>query len=234
MSDRPKGDTAQIFSSDLKKLADTLTIISKTDTSDISSFWAQNLTSMRNSLEMTWHFKKFRFTKLLRKLNTLYSIRDIQNAQNLEWLIENRYKGEKIIVWAASIHVMHNVQSIKVRGLKGLLFNFRNFNNTGDIIRERYGNRSYTIGFTAFEGIKDNLAGNKKIEFRNGSGRNIEFQLNKLNRDYLFLNFDGNTLPAWLNKKMKSGICGYGNEISVIPATVDGLFFIRKMEAAEY
>ena len=234
MCNKPKGDTIQIFKNDLRKLINVLTDKSKINNNDIACFWAQNFKSIMNSLDMVWRFKKFKVSKLLFNLNKLYSLRDIQNADNLEWLIENKYKGKKIIVWAASGHLLHNLQSIKVRGAKSILFNFRNFNNVGDIIAGKYKDKTYTIGFTAYAGKKENLAGSKNVKFKNDNKNNIEYQLNQLGQNYLFLNFSNKELPKWLNSKLKSGIAGYGKEVSIIPNTLDGLFFFKEMKVAEY
>jgi len=38
--------------------------------------------------------------------------RDRQMAINLKWLIEQKFKGEKIIVWAASYHISKNIQLV--------------------------------------------------------------------------------------------------------------------------
>ncbi|RZL14495.1 MAG: hypothetical protein EOO62_05300 [Hymenobacter sp.] len=37
--------------------------------------------------------------------NTTYNVRDAQMAANLDWLVNTKYAGEKIIVWAASTHI---------------------------------------------------------------------------------------------------------------------------------
>ena len=234
MCSKPKGDTIQIFKNDLNKLINILLEKNKGSNSDIAGFWAQNFKSIRNSLDMVWYFKKFKVSKLFFNLNKLYSLRDIQNADNLKWLIENKYKGKKVIVWAATAHLLHNLKSIKVRGAKSLLFNFKNFNNVGDIISKKYPEKTYTIGFTSYAGEKENISGSKNVKFKNGSKNNIEYQLNQLGQNYLFLDFSNKELPKWLNSKLKSGIAGYGNEISVIPNTLDGLFFFKEMKIAEY
>lgn len=234
MSGKPKGDTLQIFTSDLDSLSNLFFIKSKSDNCEIAGFWAQTLKSMKKSLDAVWYFDRFKVYKLFLRLNTLYSIRDIQNADNLEWLIEHRFKGKKVIVWAATAHLLHNLKSIKVHGFKSLMFNFRNFDNVGDIIWKKYKEKSYTIGFTSFEGEKESVISSKKIRFKNDSKRSIEYLLNKLDQNYLFIDFSKKELPKWIKGKMKSSIVGYGNEISVIPNTLDGLFFCKKMKIVEY
>src|SRR6185312_12546836 len=40
--------------------------------------------------------------------------RDAQMADNLIWLANRRYTGRKIVVWAASFHIMRNAAGIEV------------------------------------------------------------------------------------------------------------------------
>jgi len=231
-SDRPKGDTIEIFNNDLDKLISILDI--QSESNETFSFWAQNILSIKNSLEYVWHFKKFSFPKLIVNLNEMYSLRDIRNANNLIWLIENKFKGKKVIVWSATAHLIHNIQTIKVKGIKSTVLNFKNFENTGDILWKMYGDRIYTIGFTSYVGEESNLTGSKIKFYKNDSKKNIEYSFHQLDQKYLFLDISNDNLPLWLKMKLMSGIVGYRREISIIPNTMDGIFYIDRMKLATY
>ena len=43
------------------------------------------------------------------------NLRDIQMGINLAWLADEYYAGRKIIVWAASRHIAHDLQRIDTR-----------------------------------------------------------------------------------------------------------------------
>ncbi|HYH15669.1 MAG TPA: erythromycin esterase family protein [Flavisolibacter sp.] len=74
-------------------------------------------------------------------------VRDQQMARNLEWLVRHKYKGEKIIVWAANYHILKNAkesfadEKMKV-GTMGDYF-------TNDTSRAR---QTYILGFTSKRG----------------------------------------------------------------------------------
>ena len=47
--------------------------------------------------------------------------RDIQMAKNLKWLIENKFKDQKIIVWAASEHIARSLKNLKYSPMKNAI-----------------------------------------------------------------------------------------------------------------
>ncbi len=75
--------------------------------------------------------------------------RDQQMARNLVWLSKNLYPDRKIIVWAASFHIMRNPPEIEVLDES---LTYRELKQMGQFIHEQLGNQVYTIGFTAYDG----------------------------------------------------------------------------------
>ena len=72
--------------------------------------------------------------------------RDIPMGDNLAWLARDRYPQRKIIVWAASLHTMRNFHlmgpSVKDARLMG------------DLVWDAFGEETYSIGFTAYQGAR--------------------------------------------------------------------------------
>lgn len=74
--------------------------------------------------------------------------RDRKMGENLVWLANEFYSGRKIIVWAASMHVARNVETISRKGN----FSYRGLMSMGDGVHQQLGTAVYTIAFTAYRG----------------------------------------------------------------------------------
>jgi hypothetical protein len=66
--------------------------------SNDNSFEKQTLISFNQLCKMYFNLNV--------KSNKTYNIRDMQMANNLEWLLNVKYPNEKIIVWAANTHIL--------------------------------------------------------------------------------------------------------------------------------
>lgn len=78
--------------------------------------------------------------------NQSLNARDAQMAENLIWLAEQRYSDRKIIVWAASFHIMRNASEIEV---PSKVVDYTDIVPMGHLVDNKFGNDVYTIGFTA-------------------------------------------------------------------------------------
>ncbi len=72
--------------------------------------------------------------------------RDAQMADNLIWLTQRRYPGRKIIVWAASFHIMRNAAEIEVPDKS---VNYSTIIPMGHVVAQKLGDDVFTVGFTA-------------------------------------------------------------------------------------
>lgn len=77
------------------------------------------------------------------------SIRDEQMARNLIWLTREEYAGRKIIVWAATLHIIRNHRSID-RRRDGLSYD--GMTVMGHNAWKDLGEQMYAVGFTAYRG----------------------------------------------------------------------------------
>jgi erythromycin esterase len=68
--------------------------------------------------------------------------RDAGMAVNLELLIDNLYTGKKFMVWAHNGHIMHD----------GAIYTQVGWQNMGNWIFQKYGNRVYTLGLYMYQG----------------------------------------------------------------------------------
>lgn len=77
------------------------------------------------------------------------NIRDAQMARNLVWLARERYADRKLIVWAATFHVMRNHRTID-RMRDGSSYD--GVTVMGHDVWEALGEQTYVVGFTAHGG----------------------------------------------------------------------------------
>jgi len=78
-----------------------------------------------------------------------FNPRDEQGARNLEWLLENRYPNRRIIVWAASMHVIRDHPAIETFAAT---LDYTGVRSMGDHVAETHGDDVYIIVPTAYAG----------------------------------------------------------------------------------
>ena len=134
---------------------------------DLARRLPQIIENNRPALERASGSAEFSFwTRVARNLNTLYDMleilaagklakasdnnsRDRAMGETLVWLANERYRGRKIIVWAASFHNMWRGAEIET-GVPGL--DYASLRTMGDEVLERLGDEAYSITFTAYQG----------------------------------------------------------------------------------
>ena len=105
-------------------------------------FWKQELVSLQALADYKWRE---------RPGPPEYSLdaRDKQMADNLKWLADEHFKDRKIIVWAASYHIVRDLESIETPEV-GL--DYDGAVRMGERVNRFFGDEVFTVGFTTFEG----------------------------------------------------------------------------------
>jgi erythromycin esterase len=108
-------------------------------------FWAQSLRSLAGQARYAWGLDLEALTA------AAMNPRDAQMADNLTWLLENPYRGYKVIVWAATFHGVRDM-----RGVAGTAHGvvLRNTVPMGAVLARRYGRQMYTLGVSTYEGTR--------------------------------------------------------------------------------
>lgn len=177
---------------------------------------------------MVTHSLKAFFKQTYLKADTKGSneARDKQMADNLDWLVNKKYAGEKVIVWAANGHVMKNsAASIQNEYYKrytmGHLF-------TNDSANDR---QTYILGFTSKQGTAGRL----------------------YSKPYSLSPVKPNSLEAWIDKKITLGFIDFkpfrtafpnfsdsfymkglwGDNLANWTQVFDGVFYLRDMYPCE-
>lgn len=93
---------------------------------------------------------------LLALRNNSNEIRDAAMAENLRYLVNEKYKDEKVIVWAANGHIMKHTDHIKTkrRNLDSVIFDNMGTDFTEDSLLAE---QTYVLGFTSYSGTAGRL-----------------------------------------------------------------------------
>lgn len=83
-------------------------------------------------------------------------VRDYHMAERYFWIHKNLFAGKKVILWAATAHLVHDMVLIdrdeKVNNEK-----FRPYYQMGDYLNARLGKNYYVIGFTSYAGERGQI-----------------------------------------------------------------------------
>ncbi|WP_053992795.1 erythromycin esterase family protein [Mangrovimonas sp. TPBH4] len=159
------------------------------------------------------------------------SDRDKQMGINAEFLGDKLYPKKKIMLWAATTHLLYNTESIEAYRESDRF----NKNKMGTYLREQYGNQYYLIAFTPFEGtcgFKGYLGlGKTKVKSKKGS---LERFINTYyTSEYAYISFRNSLLAKTFSEQVfKSnitwvdGISYNGDEMDIYNVA-DGIFYIK-------
>ena len=201
-----------------------------------TSFWRQELTSVRASAEMTWWIREHGLSE---RNWAIPNMRDRQSADNLLWLADHQYRGRKIIVWGATMHVLRHASDIEAtinpkeprQAYTGLV-------SMGEHVWRRLGPEVFTIGFTCYEG-KNGIGDPKQndgsflSEIQKDQDPSIEFEelMNAAHFDYALVDFRSPGVHGeWLRGPIVSRPLANQGMRAVWPNVLDAMFFIRVME----
>lgn len=215
-----------IFLSTLKNIREKLELKNNTHYDKNTAFWIQNLKSLEGQAPVNW-FTPGSNRKVLEK-----SIRDIQMGKNLIWLSREYYPNRKIIVWAATFHIIHNPNLINTRTES---YSYENTITMGHHVWQNMGDEVYTLGFTAYEGHYGWLNWEPSRGVWNvPQDQTEELELEELMNlagienavlDFRSISKDG----FWLRDKLISRPLGNIAMEADWTKVLDGMFFTRRM-----
>ena len=155
--------------------------------------------------------------------DTLRDSRDIRMGENLRWLAEVKFPGQKIIVWAADSHIMKNGTTMIKRKIPYLQSMGNQFVHHND-----WEKKTYIIGFTSAYGISQTAYSTRANHIKPPK-QGFENWVNKdINYGFVdFRNFNKNNPGYSENFKLKA--LGHGSLNGVWTNVFDGIFYIREM-----
>jgi erythromycin esterase len=122
-------------------------------------------------------------------------LRDAQMAENLLWL-KAQNPDSKIICWGATSHFLYRSEEVHMRGLIVRMLGgnyYKDQRMMGDYVKAHFGEKLYTIGFTAYEG---QYGLNREAKIKPAKEGTFEYELAKLKADNFLLPFTAiDTIP---------------------------------------
>ena len=185
-----------------------------------TSFWIQEISSLKKETRSAWNPTNLKGV-------SRFAARDSAMAENLLWLVNNKYKGRKIIVWAASYHIAKNKE--KMERTKWL--DVEKLQTMGNIVDKNLPGKVYGLGFICSEGrYSEWYAKDSPTYPINPSPSSMESLLAKAPYNYAFLN-----MKQLKNEKyFKMAGTDHFETSAVWNKIFDGVFYIRKMNPPTY
>lgn len=185
----------------------------------------KELIKLENNSELKFWIQWVKSTKALISDR---EYRDKYMAENLIWLKEEFYPDKKIILWGATSHFMYNSSDLGVK-------HFKDDPRMGDYLKDKYGNRYYTVGSIIYQGerARCGLPESYVIELKSAKKRSLENLVYKeCNTENCFLDFSKMNDSCFLkSKKIKSRPFGWSKYMRMnITQFMDAVIFYEKME----
>lgn len=153
------------------------------------------------------------------------NLRDRAMGENLAWLAREMYPDRKIIVWAASFHLMRNAPQVKWLQGDG---DYADTVTMGQVAAQRLGDDYYSLMFTAYGG----QAGNPFFgagELPAASEGSLESLLHATGHAYAVVDFRSLPEGAWLRGPVVARPLGYSTMEAAWPVAFDAVFYTETM-----
>jgi erythromycin esterase len=156
------------------------------------------------------------------------NLRDQRMAENLIWLANDRYKGRRVIVWAASFHALHEPSAIDLGTGSG--FTYKDVVTMGQVVRRSFGRQLYTVGFTAADGEAGNPAGGQAVQVRTSEDGSLEDLFLRVGHHFSFVDFRTLSESArWLHQPISARMLAYSPIETDWTRQFDGVVFTYRM-----
>jgi erythromycin esterase len=189
------------------------------------AFWRQFASSTPAHVESYWFAKKPGKTDHIGMTN----LRDVQMAKNLIWLAREAYPKRKIIVWAASMHLMRNPATVKPQGKPLPPDFYRDVVTMGHEVYKALSKETYTLAFVAAEG-EAGVPWGKSWKLDPVQPGSLESLLIAAGHTNAIVDFRGlDESGRWLRKKLTARPLGHSDMTADWTNVFDGVVFTRTM-----
>lgn len=151
--------------------------------------------------------------------------RDAQMAENLLWLLEHRYRGRKVVVWAATSHASRRRDLIR-RPIPdpGMV-------PMGQLLWERLGRETYVVAFTSGAGRVGSVRSNA-WDLAPGRRGSFEEQAERTRLPAFFLDLRGHAAGSWLARPAMARPMGQTTMTAPWPEIVDAFVYLSRAAPA--
>ena len=160
------------------------------------------------------------------------NIRDEQGARNILWLLNDQYRGHKLIIRSATIHAVRNAATVDTRDSS---WNYAGYRTTGDHVWNALGSQSYVIGFVALTGAGRLGNDTWQIKQLQHPAAELEELLGAAGFERAFLDLRHVARGGeWLHEPMLSRPIAEHAKIARWNDVLDGVVFLREMQPATW
>ena len=162
--------------------------------------------------------------------------RDSQMAKNLLWLLKNKYKNRKVIVWAASFHTFRRSGELVSTDEKFKFINevYKKTITMGDILYDSLGKKIYSVGFTQYSGKRRNIKNDKDEDIPEHMDKSLENIIHGTGNEYMYIDLRDINNPKWLKEDFISNMQSKGEFKGVWKNVTDGIFYIEEMKPSNF
>ncbi len=153
-------------------------------------------------------------------LPEIANVRDQEMGANLIWLKETLYPDQKLIVWGATSHLIHNREKLQY---------VREMIPMGDYVEKHFGDSSIVLAVTAFDGTIGSHVSNYNLKVHDASNKSIEYLLNKSGFNHAYLDIQSPDFKQAIGNEFTARFLGYTNQKANWSEMLDGLIFINTM-----
>lgn len=217
---KPTDAEKALFGAMMERVQQEADGVAQLGTDPDASFWAQMLRSITAEAERVFPWVSGTPIWFL-------NARDEQMGRNLIWLADEAYSFRKIIVWAATIHEVRNIDDIEplVHAAR-----YDDHVTMGDVAWDALGSEIYVLGFTAHSGSRAHWS-QDPIPLGPSSVGSFEDLMHRAGFVNAILDFR-RAPPGgeWLQEPNISRLIGYSEAAAIWPRHLDGIFFVDTME----
>jgi len=182
-------------------------------------FWIQFLKNSAALLEQSWRVNPEKLEK--ETLDWAINLRDRQMGENFAWLAKHAYPGRKIIVWAATSHIIRHRNLVPEASDPNVLM--------GDWIERSLGSETYILGFTAYQGWWGTVEMAVPTEVAPAEPDSLEGLMFSAGFESALLDFLGlGTDGAWLKGPLSSRPLSHNPMVTDWTRVMDGIVFLKE------
>ncbi|WP_165820622.1 erythromycin esterase family protein [Pontibacter virosus] len=167
-------------------------------------------------------------TRTARNQREANETRDRQMAENLEWLLREKFPNEKVIVWAANAHISKNATT-------AFKFEKSRLNWMGTVFASDSLNEAstYVLGLASRSGFHQNVLQPAPSKVNSPQKKGFENWIDKVHQ-YAFVDFKRfrKDNPTYSDYFLMKGF-GHNNDLADWTQVFDGIFFISEMTPSE-
>lgn len=196
MPSLPSLEDQQFFYSTMNTMSETIEHTKMAE----KIFWLHEIKNISKVAQQVWGGRK--------------DLRDVQMAENFNWLFQQKYHGKNVIVWAANYHIAKSIEVLSPKD---------NLQTVGSILKGLYKSRVYSLGFTSYAGRAGRIH-LPQFDVKRPSKKSIEARIKQLNYPFAFVPLKSLSLTY----KMKAFAHLY-EEKTDWSQVFDGIFYLEKM-----